>query len=203
MSTVEFHFDFGSPNAYLSHLVIPDIEHRTGAWFTYVPILLGGVFKLTNNRSPAETLVDIKNKPEYEKLETRRFIARHGITRFASNPFFPVNTLALMRGAIGAQKLGVFERYVDEVYRHMWAEPKKMDDVDVLRAALAESRLDAEEILALAQTAEVKGELLANTQRSVERGTFGSPTFFVGDEIFFGKDRLREVEETIVGGSQR
>jgi 2-hydroxychromene-2-carboxylate isomerase len=203
MSTVEFHFDFGSPNAYLSHLVIPDIERRTGARFTYVPILLGGVFKLTNNRSPAETLAGIKNKPDYEKLETRRFIARHGITRFAPNPFFPVNTMALMRGAIAAQKLSVFERYVDEVYRHMWADPKKMDDLEVLHAALAESELDADAIFALAQTAEVKGELLANTQRSVERGTFGSPTFFVGDEIFFGKDRLRDVEEAVVGGARR
>jgi 2-hydroxychromene-2-carboxylate isomerase len=203
MSTVEFHFDFGSPNAYLSHLVIPDIEHRTAARFTYVPILLGGVFKLTNNRSPAETLVGIKNKPEYEKLETRRFIARHAITRFTPNPFFPVNTLVLMRGAIAAQKLGVFERYVDEVYRHMWADPKKLDDVDVLRAALVESELDAEAILTLAQTADVKGELLANTQRSVERGTFGSPTFFAGDQMFFGKERLRDVEETIVGMAQR
>jgi 2-hydroxychromene-2-carboxylate isomerase len=203
MSTVEFHFDFGSPNAYLSHLVIPDIERRTAARFTYVPILLGGVFKLTNNRSPAETLVGIKNKPEYEKLETRRFIARHAITRFTPNPFFPVNTLVLMRGAIAAQKLGVFERYVDEVYRHMWADPKKLDDVDVLRAALVESELDAEAILTLAQTADVKGELLANTQRSVERGTFGSPTFFAGDQMFFGKERLRDVEETIVGMAQR
>ena len=203
MSTVEFHFDFGSPNAYLSHLVIPDIERRTAARFTYVPILLGGVFKLTNNRSPAETLVGIKNKPEYEKLETRRFIARHGITRFTPNPFFPVNTLVLMRGAIAAQKLGVFERYVDEVYRHMWADPKRLDDVHVLRAALMESELDAEAILTLAQTADVKGELLTNTQRSVERGTFGSPTFFVGDQMYFGKDRLRDVEETIVDISQR
>jgi 2-hydroxychromene-2-carboxylate isomerase len=203
MSTVEFHFDFGSPNAYLSHLVIPDLERRTGTRFTYVPILLGGVFKLTNNRSPAETFAGIKNKPDYEKLETRRFIARHGITRFAPNPFFPVNTLALMRGAIAAQKLGQFDRYVDEVYRHMWAEPKKMDDLEVLRAALAESELDGEAIVALAQTAAVKGELLANTQRSVERGTFGCPTFFVGDEIFFGKDRLRDVEEAVVGAAQR
>ena len=129
-------------------------------------ILLGGVFKLTNNRSPAEALAGIRNKPDYQKLETRRFIARHGITRFVPNPFFPVNTLALMRGAIAAQKLSVFDRYVDEVYRHMWADPKKMDDLEVLHAALAESKLDAEAIVALAQTAEVKGELLANTTLS-------------------------------------
>ena len=138
MRTVEFHFDFGSPNAYLSHLVIPDIERRTGATFLYVPVLLGGVFKLTNNRSPAESLAGIRNKPEYQRLETARFIKRHGITRFAPNPFFPVNTLVLMRGAVAARQLGIFERYVDEMYRHMWAEPKKLDDPEVLRAALEE-----------------------------------------------------------------
>lgn len=197
MITVEFHFDFGSPNAYLSHLVIPEIEKRTGAKFEYVPILLGGVFKLTNNRSPAESLVGIKNKPEYERREMNRFLRRHGITRFRSNPFFPVNTLMLMRGAIAAQSLGVFERYVDEMYRHMWAEPKKMDDLNVLRAAFEESGLDSERFFELVQAAEIKDRLLQNTQRSVERGTFGAPTFFVGEEIFFGKDRLREVEELI------
>jgi len=198
---VEFHFDFGSPNAYLSHLVVPEIERRTGAQFEYVPVLLGGVFKLTNNRSPAESLAGIRNKPEYQRLETARFVQRHGITRFAPNPFFPVNTLTLMRGAVAARRLGVFERYVDAVYRHMWAEPKKMDEPEVLREALIESDLDAEAILALVQTAEVKEELLANTQRSVERGTFGSPTFFVGKEIYFGKDRLRDVEEAITSSA--
>ncbi len=197
MRTVEFHFDFGSPNAYLSHLVIPDIERRTGAQFVYVPVLLGGVFKLTNNRSPAESLAGIRNKPEYQRLETERFVHRHGITRFAPNPFFPVNTLVLMRDAIAAQRIGIFERYVDEIYRHMWAEPKKLDDPDVLRTALVESQLDADAILVLVQAQDVKDELLANTQRSVERGTFGSPTFFVGDAIYFGKDRLRDVEEAI------
>jgi 2-hydroxychromene-2-carboxylate isomerase len=100
MTTVEFHFDFGSPNAYLAHLVIPDIERRTGTKFDYVPVLLGGVFKLTNNRSPAESLAGIRNKPEYERLETERFIKRLGITRYRRNPFFPVNTLTIMRGAV-------------------------------------------------------------------------------------------------------
>jgi 2-hydroxychromene-2-carboxylate isomerase len=198
MAQVEFHFDFGSPNAYLAHLVIPEIERRTGAKFDYVPVLLGGVFKLTNNRSPAESLAGIKNKPEYERLETERFIKRHGITRYQRNPFFPVNTLNMMRGAVAAQGLGVFARYVDEIYRHMWAEPKKMDDPDVLRAVLTESKLEVEPLLALAQTAEVKDGLRANTERSVARGAFGSPTFFVRDEIFFGKDRLRDVEEAIL-----
>jgi 2-hydroxychromene-2-carboxylate isomerase len=195
---LEFHFDFGSPNAYLSHLVVPGIEARTGARFEYVPILLGGVFKLTNNRSPAETLAGIRNKPEYQQLETARFVRQHGITRFQRNPFFPVNTLTLMRGAIAAQRLDIFDRYVDEVYRHMWADPKKLDDPEVLRAALTDSGLDAAAILDLVQTTEVKEALLANTARSVERGTFGSPTFFVDDEIYFGKDRLRDVEDAII-----
>jgi 2-hydroxychromene-2-carboxylate isomerase len=193
----EFHFDFGSPNAYLAHLVLPSIERRTGVRFGYVPVLLGGVFKATGNVSPAVSNAGVKNKGEYGALEMRRFLARHGITRFSMNPFFPVNTLAIMRGAVAAKRVGCFERYVDEVYRHMWADPKKMDDPTVIRAALAESGLPADALLALTGDAEVKQELLANTERSVARGTFGSPSFYVGDELFFGKDRLREVEEEI------
>ena len=197
---VEFHFDFGSPNAYLSHVIIPRIEQRTGAKFEYVPILLGGVFKLTNNRSPIESYAGIRNKLPYEHLETQRFIKKHGIENYQFNPFFPVNTLALMRGAVAAQRLGVFERYVDEMFRHMWAQPKDMDDPAVIGAALQESGFDAAKLMALAQDQSVKDELAANTSRSVERGTFGAPTFFVGDEIYFGKDRLRDVEEAIVAG---
>ena len=198
MPKVEFHFDFGSPNAYLAHLVIPEIEQRTNAKFEYVPVLLGGVYKLTGNRSPAESLAGVKNKPDYERLETARFIKRHGITRFRQNPFFPVNTLTIMRGAIAAQKLGVFGRYVDEISRHMWSEPKKLDDPVVLRAALLESGFDAGRFGELVQDTDVKAQLLHNTEGSVERGTFGSPTFFVDDQIFFGKDRLRDVEEAIL-----
>ena len=153
MPKVEFHFDFGSPNAYLAHLVIPEIEQRTGAKFGYVPVLLGGVYKLTGNRSPAESLAGIKNKPDYERLETARFIRRHGITCFRQNPFFPVNTLTIMRGAIAAQRLGVFKRYVEEIYRHMWSEPKKLDDPAVLREALLESGFDAERFAELVQDA--------------------------------------------------
>ena len=198
MPKVEFLFDFGSPNAYLSHLVIPEIEKRTGATFVYLPVLLGGVFKLTNNRSPAESNAGIKNKPEYQRLETARFVRQHNITRYQHTPFFPVNTLMIMRGAVAAQQIGIFERYVDEVYRHMWAEPKKLDDPAVLRAALLESDLPADRLFELVQTAPVKEALMAETQRAVDRGTFGSPTFFVDDDIYFGKDRLRDVEEAIV-----
>ncbi len=198
MVKVEFHFDFGSPNAYLSHLVIPEIEKRTGVKFEYVPVLLGGVFKATNNRSPAESLQGIKNKPDYERLETTRFLRRHNITRYKSNPFFPVNTLMMMRGAIAAQSLDVFARYVDEMYRNMWADPKKMDDPNIFRTALDEAGLESAQIIELVQTPQIKDRLIENTQHSVERGTFGSPTFYVGNEIFFGKDRLRDVEEMIL-----
>ena len=191
---VEFHFDFGSPNAYLSHRVIPEIEKRVGARFDYIPVLLGGVFKATGNVSPAVSLQGIKNKPQYQTLETRRFLERHGIDDYRPNPHFPVNTLQIMRGAIVARREGCFERYVDEVYRHMWADPKKMDDPKVILAALEESALPGEKIIASLQEPDVKAELLANTEDAVRRGVFGSPSFFVGDELFFGKDRLRDVE---------
>ncbi len=197
MAKVEFHFDFGSPNAYLAHQIIPRIEARTGAKFEYVPILLGGVFKLTNNRSPAEKMAGIKNRLEYERLELQRFVQRNGVA-FNWNPFFPVNTLLIMRGAVATQLDGTFERYVNEVFRHMWADPKDMDDPAVIGAALTQSGFDAASLLARSQETEVKERLLKNTENSVARGAFGSPTFFVGDEIFFGKDRLRDVEEEIM-----
>ncbi len=198
---VEFHFDFGSPNAYLSHLVIPEIEKRTGLQFEYVPALIGGVFKATNNASPAVSLQGIKNKPEYQGIETERFLKKHKITNFQSNPYFPVNTLQIMRGAVFAQSNDYFARYVDEVYRHMWCDPKKMDEVDVITSALQESGLPAAEIVAGSQDPEVKKQLIDNTSRSVEMGAFGSPTFFVDGEIYFGKDKLRDVEERIAEGA--
>jgi 2-hydroxychromene-2-carboxylate isomerase len=194
---VEFHFDFGSPNAYLCHAVIPAIERRTGARFEYVPVLLGGVFKLTGNQPPMASLKGIRNKPEYQRLETQRFIARHGIERFRFNPHFPVNTLLVMRAAVGAEQDGALMPYVDAVFRAMWEEGRKMDEPAVARAALDEAGLDGAGLLARAQDQAVKDRLLANTEQSVARGTFGSPTFFVGQEMFFGKDRLREVEEEI------
>ena len=197
MARVEFHFDFGSPNAYLCHVVIPAIEKRTGARFEYVPVLLGGVFKLTGNQPPMASLKGIRNKPEYQRLETQRFIARHGIERFRFNPHFPVNTLLVMRAAVAAERDGALMPYVDAVFRAMWEEGRKMDEPAVARAALDEAGLDGAGLLARAQDQAVKDRLLANTEQSVARGTFGSPTFFVGQEMFFGKDRLREVEEEI------
>lgn len=197
MTKLEFHFDFGSPNAYLSHLVIPAIEDRTGVKFEYVPVLLGGVFKATNNVSPAISLQGIMNKGEYQGVETRRFLKKNGISNYASNPHFPVNTLQIMRGAVYAKREGFFEKYINEVYRHMWAEPKKMDDPEVIKSAFEESDLPAEDILAGMQDPEIKQALIKNTEDSVARGTFGSPTFYVGAEIFFGKDKLHDVEVEI------
>jgi 2-hydroxychromene-2-carboxylate isomerase len=195
---VEFQFDFGSPNAYLAELVLPEIEQRTGVEFDYVPVLLGGVYKATGNMSPFDSLREIKNKPEYNALETQRFLRRHNITKFKPNPFFPVNTLTLMRGAVAAQFEGIFEPYFRTAYHHMWVEPKKMDDPQVFREAFLSSGLDIDQLIARAQRDDVKNKLIENTSDAVARGTFGSPTFFVGNEIFFGKDSLRNVEEEIV-----
>jgi 2-hydroxychromene-2-carboxylate isomerase len=198
MTTVEFHFDFGSPNAYLAHKLIRGIEQRSGAAFVYVPVLLGGVFKLTNNSAPLVQFKDVKNKLEYQRLEMRRFIENHGLTKFQWNPNFPVNTVQIMRGAIVAGMDDVLMPYVDAVFPCMWEAAKKMDDPEVIRAALEESGLDAARILARVQDQDVKDALLKNTEGSVARGTFGAPTFFVGDDMFFGKDRLRDLGEEIV-----
>jgi 2-hydroxychromene-2-carboxylate isomerase len=195
----QFMFDFGSPNAFLSHEAIPAIEKRANVKFDYVPILLGGIFKATNNKSPAETLAGIKNKREFHAIETERFIKRFKVQPYVMNPFFPVNTLNLMRAAIAAQLEGVFETYVEAAFHHMWREPKKMDDPEVAVKALTSSGLDGAKLLARAQEAEVKAKLIANTQDAVERGAFGSPTFFVGKEMFFGKEQLRDVEDMVTG----
>ena len=194
---VEFHFDFGSPNAYLSHLIIPPIESRTGVQFQYQPVLIGGVFKATGNSSPVVSLQGIKNKGEYGAIETQRFLTKHGISNYQQNPFSPVNTLQIMRGAVFAQSQGYFDKYVDEVFKHMWGDPKKMDDADVIRSAFGESDLPADEIFEAIRQPAVKQTLIDNTSRSVEMGAFGSPTFFVENAIYFGKDKLVDVEDEI------
>lgn len=196
-TTVQFLFDFGSPNAYLCHKVIPQIESRTGATFEYVPILLGGLFKLANNRSPVEAFANIPNKLAYEGLEMQRFVDKHGLAAFRRNPFFPVNTLQIMRGAVAAQRLACFEPYVETVFSCMWERELNMADPEVIVRELKAAGLDAEAIVAATQDPDVKARLLANTESAYRRGAFGSPTFFVGDEIFFGKDRLLDVEEAI------
>lgn len=196
---IEFHYDFGSPNAYLVHRVIPAVTGKTGIEFDYVPILLGGVFKATNNVSPAVSLQGVKNKPEYQGIETRRFCAAHGIKPQVTNPHFPVNTLKMMRGAVFAQSSDYYLRYVDAMYSAMWEQALKMDEDDVIAGALDAAGLPTSDILDGMTEPAVKQRLIDSTEASVSRGTFGSPTFFVGDEIFFGKDKLRDAVEAAQG----
>jgi 2-hydroxychromene-2-carboxylate isomerase len=198
---VEHHFDFGSPNCYFAHRVIPGIEQRTGATFVYVPILLGGVFKATNNQAPIVAFKDIANKLAYDRLEIRRFIARHRLGRFKMNPHFPVNTLQLMRGILALADDPAFMPTIEALFCLMWEEGAKLDDPETLVRALDARGLDGARFVDRAAEPAVKAGLAAATERSVARGTFGAPTFFVGDEIYFGKDRLREVEEAIVAAS--
>lgn len=194
---IEFLFDFGSPNAYLAHKVLPAIAARTGARLVYTPILLGGLFKLTGNQSPVAAFAGVPAKLAYEGLETRRFVARHGLSAYRQNPHFPVNTLALMRLATAAEAAGELPAMVEAGFHHMWEAPRKMDDPQVLRDALADSRLDADRLIAASQTPPVKQRLIERTEAAAARGAFGSPTFFVGDEMFFGKERLGEVEAMV------
>jgi 2-hydroxychromene-2-carboxylate isomerase len=196
---IEFHYDFGSPNAYLVHKVIPKMTVKTGIEFSYVPILLGGVFKATNNVSPAVSLQGIKNKPAYQGIETRRFCAAYGVEPQMPNPHFPVNTLKMMRGAVFAQSTDFYQQYIDAMYCAMWEQALKMDEEDVIVDALAKAGLPAQEIVDGMSDPAVKQALITATEATVSRGTFGAPTLFVGDEIFFGKDKLRDAIELAQG----
>lgn len=195
--SVEFLFDFASPNAYLSWRALRPILERTGAALTVTPVLLGGLFKLTGNRSPMEAFGDIKGKLAYEQLETRRFIAAHGLTRFKMNPHFPVNTLLLMRGLTAAGRAGVQRPYLEAGLAAMWEDGLKMDEPEVLAGVLSRAGLDGSALIEATQDPAVKAELVANTEAAANRGAFGIPTFFVGSEMFFGKDRLGQVEAAL------
>lgn len=194
---IDFIFDFGSPNAYLAHRVIGDIAARAGATLAYIPCLLGGIFKATGNKPPMLQFGGIKGKMEYEGLEMQRFIKRHGLTRFRMNPHFPVNTLLLMRGAVAADMDGRLADYIEAGCVAMWETGEKMDDPQVFTRVLDAAGFDGARLLARTQDEDVKARLVANTEAAVERGVFGIPTFFVGDEMFFGKNTLREVEELL------
>jgi len=195
---VEFHYDFGSPNAYLSHLVLPGIAERTGDEIHYVPVLLGGIFKSTNNRSPMEQFADVLNKQEYQAKETLRFLMRHDITELVRNPHFPVNTISMMRGAVFAQGKEWEAQYIDALFKAMWERGLNMADPEQIGLVLTEAGLPVAEILAAISDPDVKQGLIDNTANSVARGNFGSPSFFVNEELFFGKDKLRDLEEEIV-----
>ena len=195
---VTFYFDFGSPNAYLAHRVVPGIEARTGARFRYVPVLLGGLFKLAGSQSPMVAFAGIPNKLAYEHREMQRFIEKHALTEFRMNPHFPVNTLMLMRGAVAAQMEGVLAPYIEAMFIGMWEQGLKLDDPEVLESTLAAAGLPVEHLLTLVNASEVKQQLIANTQEAYGHGAFGVPTFLLGNELYFGKDRLGDIEEILL-----
>lgn len=192
-----FYFDFGSPNAYLAWRVLPRIEDRTGVRFRKVPALLGGIFKATGNQSPMTAYAGIPLKLAYEHREIEQFVQKHRLLDFRMNPYFPINTLMLMRGAVAAEVEGVFDAYVAAAFHHMWEAPKKMDDPQVFGEAFRASRLPVDRIADRAQDPAVKDRLIANTQAAIDQGVFGLPSFIVGGELYFGKDRLNEVEAAL------
>ena len=192
MAQIEFLYDFGSPNAYLVHRVIED---QSDIDFRYVPVLLGGIFKATGNQSPMQAYGHIPAKRAYDMVEMHRFMARHDINNFAMNSHFPVNTLAIMRGAVAAERLGCSEDYTEAMMAGMWEQGLKLDDPAVIEEALTAAGLPAAELLAATGDPEVKAGLVANTESAVARGVFGIPSFFVGEDLYFGKDRLRDVIE--------
>lgn len=192
--TIDFIFDFASLNAYLAERALPELVGRTGATVNVIPCLLGGIFKATGNQAPFQAFAGIKGKIDYEMLEIRRFVAAHGITDFQMNPHFPVNSLLAMRGLCACAPGDEFDRYLDAVLAGFWERGLLMSDPAVLSSVLAEAGLDAERLLTLAQTDAVKAKLADNTAAAVDRGAFGAPTFFVGDEMFFGKERLGQIE---------
>lgn len=195
---VDFIFDFASPNAYFCHRVIPEIEKRTGATFNYIPCLLGGIFKITNNQAPMLAFNGITNKLEYQNIEIQRFIKKHNLAHFTMNSFFPVMTLQLQRGAIAAMSLNVFDEYLEAIFKGMWEKSLNLADQEVLVNLLtAETQIDISNLVEKMQTQEIKDQLIQNTSSAVERGAFGIPTFFVDDEIFFGKDSLGDLEDFI------
>jgi 2-hydroxychromene-2-carboxylate isomerase len=198
--SIDFIFDFGSPNAYLAWKVLPALAARHGASVNLIPCLLGGIFKATGNQAPALAFSGVKGKMDYEMLEMRRFIAAHQLTAFRFNPHFPVNTLLLMRGMIAAQRMGVGEAYLEAMLNGMWQDGLKLADPEVFVATANAAGLDGAALLAATSDPEVKAQLVANTEAAVARGAFGIPTFFVGDEIFFGKERLGQVEAELATG---
>lgn len=197
MSNVTFYFDFGSPNAYLAYRVMPRLLARTGATLKLVPCLLGGLFKATGNVAPMVQFAAVPAKLAYERREMERFIAAHGLNKFRRNPHFPVNTLLLMRGAVAAEADGQLDRYVEAGLVAMWEDGLNMSEPEVFVAVFDKAGFDGKALLARTQEQAIKDKLSQNTQSAVERGAFGIPTFLVGDELYFGKDRLRDVEDEI------
>jgi len=197
MKKIDFYFDFASPNAYFGFNVLKKFPEKYDCEINYIPVLLGGIFKATNNKPPMEQFFGVLNKNEYQSLEMERFVNRHGLTKFKMNPHFPVISLQIVRGAIAAEMDGYLEDYIEKVLVHMWEEPKKMDDPEVIKAAFEESGFDSEKLLEQMQDPDVKAKLISNTEDAVKKGLFGIPTFFIDDEMYFGKDTIWMIEEIL------
>lgn len=191
---VDFYFDFGSPTSYLAWTQLPKIAQAAGASLNLLPILLGGVFQATGNHSPGQ----IPRKGEWMKHDMQRYAARYGV-RFENNPHFPINTMHLMRGAIGyrMRKPAGFDAYVATMYNAMWADGLNLGDRAVLAGVLQLGGFDPNEFIAFIEDPAVKDRLRAETEAAVERGIFGAPTMFVGDAMYFGQDRLDFVREAL------
>ncbi len=197
MVDFKFIFDFGSPKTYLVYKLLPGIEKRTNTTAEYVPVLLGGIFKSTNNVSPIESFKTVPAKGKYDDLDTARFVKKHDID-FNFNSNFPINTLNLMRGAIYAQENEIFDKYVEVVFKSMWVDNKKMDDLEVIQSVLLENGLPVKEIFEGTQDQKIKDKLIKNTSEAVEKGVFGAPSLLVNNELFFGKETLQDVEELLL-----
>ena len=193
---IEFYYDFGSPNAYLVHKTLPEIAKAHGVPIVFRPILLGGVFKATNNKSPMEAFANVAGKLAYEARETQRFIENRKIT-FQPNPHFPVNTIALMRGAIFAIGKPWEQSYRDTMFTAMWVDQEKMDDPATVMQVMEKAGLPAEEILAATQDPSIKTALIQATSQAVARGVFGVPTLIANEDMFFGKHSLMDLETTL------
>jgi 2-hydroxychromene-2-carboxylate isomerase len=191
---VEFYFDVGSPYSYLAYHVLPRIAAARGARIAWRPMLLGAVFKATGNTSPAA----LPCKARYLGADLGRW-ARQFDVPFTFNPHFPINTLPLMRGAVGMQRRGAAElqRYLAAVFGAMFETPRDLGDAQVLAAVLQAADIDPAQVQAMNQDEAVKDELRRNTEEAVARGVFGAPTFFVGEEMFWGQDRLQFVDQAL------
>ncbi len=192
---LEFYFDYGSPYSYLADTQLAALAERSGAEISYRPMLLGGVFKATGNHSPAVETVE--SKRHYNAIDMRRWVEHYGAA-FQPNPFFPINTLQLMRTCVAAQREGVFEPFHRAIYPAFWAEARDMGDRDEVAHVLEQAGVEAKPLFERAAGLEVKQELRATTDEAVERGVFGAPTFFVDDEMFFGADHLPFVERALL-----
>lgn len=197
MSIYEFWFDFGSPNAYLAYNEVLEIEQKYSVTFALRPALLGGIFKATGNSAPMIAFSGVPAKLQYTMREMQRYVRHHGLTKFQMNPHFPVNTLLAMRGAMAAFGRDELDPYVKAVLSGMWEQGLKMDDPDVWSDCLTDASLDAAAYGELVQSVPIKQALAAATEEAVDKGIFGIPTFFVGEEMFFGKDSLPAVRREL------